>query len=115
MARQLSLLETKRGQAGGTAAPLSSLYTLFSLARACVLGRVSRLGKHEWYETCAPRVLTLQRRDGAFAGARGACGAGDPMVDTCFALLFLRRGPFSRVGLSDHSCRRRWWRIVLSG
>ena len=57
------------------------LYYLYGLERAGILGRVRFLGEHDWYLDGAEVLM----RDQAPQGGWG------PMVDSCFALLFLKR------------------------
>ncbi|MCU0725372.1 MAG: hypothetical protein MUE73_06225 [Planctomycetes bacterium] len=58
-------------------------YYLFGLERTGALCDVKFFGDHEWYREGATYLVANQGRDGAWQG-------GD-LVDTCFALLFLRR------------------------
>ena len=58
------------------------LYYLYGLERAGSLSRSRFLGAHDWYLEGAKKLLADQRRDGSF---------DVQTVDTCFALLFLRR------------------------
>src|SRR5207244_9066291 len=60
-------------------------YFLWSLERVAVAYGVPAVGNKDWYNWCAPGLLAAQQRDG---GWRGKFGAD---IDTCFALLFLRR------------------------
>jgi len=57
------------------------LYYLYGLERAGVIGRFRFLGTTDWYREGAEEILSLQAPNGAFQGP----------VDTCFALLFLKR------------------------
>jgi hypothetical protein len=66
-----------------------NLYFLWSVERVGVLCGVDTIGGVDWYRWGADLLLPAQRRDGSWLG-RGS-GGGDPAVDTCFALLFLRR------------------------
>lgn len=54
-----------------------------------VAGQVDRIGAHDWYMEGAQWLLIRQRSDGAWAGHYGE------NVDTCFALLFLKRAYIS--------------------
>jgi hypothetical protein len=56
-------------------------YYLYGLERAGMLYGIEKLGRHEWYAEGAHYLVQNQRADGAW---------GSP-VDTCFAILFLRR------------------------
>lgn len=63
-------------------------YYLYGVERAGVIGRFRNLGTTDWYLEGARLLLQDQRNDGAFPGG---------LVDTCFALLFLKRASV-RVG-----------------
>ncbi len=73
-------------------------YYLYALERALVIGGKRFLGARDWYVEGAERLLSSQAADGSWRdGVReGAVGLGrgmypDPLVDTCFSLLFLKR------------------------
>jgi outer membrane biosynthesis protein TonB len=72
-----------KGKKGGD----HDLYFYWSLERVGVVFGVEKIGKTDWYEYGANRLLPLQNADGSF-GARGGYG---PDVNTAFALLFLAR------------------------
>ncbi len=57
-------------------------YYLYGLERAGMLFGTEHIGDHKWYRTGAEYLLQNQAGDGGWKG--------DP-VDTCFAILFLRR------------------------
>jgi len=66
---------------------------LWAIERWCGLTNRSRVGTHDWYREIAAWLVDQQQADGAWSYA------GSPAIlDTCFALLFLRRstisGPF---------------------
>jgi hypothetical protein len=61
------------------------LYYLYSLERAGVLCRVRKVNGHDWYYEGAAWLLATQGEDGHWEGSRST------LVDTCFALLFLKR------------------------
>ncbi len=66
--------------------PAMVYYFLFSLERACVMLEVESIGGHDWYLEGAEVILSWQRGDGHWEGTLNT-----PVVDTSFALLFLRR------------------------
>jgi hypothetical protein len=59
-------------------------YYLYALERAGVLAGVEKIGIHDWYSRGVRAILESQQADGAWRG-------GQPVPDTCFAVLFLRR------------------------
>jgi hypothetical protein len=61
-------------------------YFLWSLERVGVLYEVPRFGNKDWYDLGSKILLEKQAGDGSWQGKYGSGG-----VDTCFALLFLRR------------------------
>ena len=62
-------------------------YYMYALERAGVLYGTETFGVHEWYPAGAEQLLKDQRPDGSWANQDGA----NPVWDTCFAILFLRR------------------------
>jgi hypothetical protein len=71
---------------GAWAASAMHYYHLYSLERAMMLSRVAKLGDHDWYLEGAALLLSWQRGDGRWESHQGI-----PLVDTAFALLFLKR------------------------
>lgn len=61
-------------------------YFLWSLERVAVALDLKTIGKKDWYGWGAEILLDNQNTDGSWSGDYGTGG-----VDTCFALLFLRR------------------------
>lgn len=66
--------------------PAMVYYFLFSLERALVMLEVESIAGHEWYLEGSEVILSWQRNDGAWEGAFNTA-----VVDTSFALLFLKR------------------------
>jgi hypothetical protein len=66
-------------------------YFLWSLERAAVALDLKTIGNKDWYGWGAEILLGNQLEDGSWAG-----GYGDSGVDTCFALLFLKRANLAR-------------------
>jgi hypothetical protein len=58
-------------------------YYLYGLERTGIVGHVRFLGEADWYWEGAHYLLASQEGDGSWRG---------PLHDTCFALLFLKRG-----------------------
>jgi hypothetical protein len=66
-------------------------YFLWSLERVAVAYDLSTFGGHDWYQWGSTWLLGRQTPAGAWLGRYGPGG-----VDTCFALLFLKRANLSR-------------------
>jgi len=58
------------------------LYYMYGLERVMMLAQTRRLGVHDWYAEGASVLVSLQQENGSWGG----------MPDTCFALLFLKKG-----------------------
>lgn len=58
------------------------LYYLYGLERVMMLAQTHRLGAHDWYAEGASALVTIQNANGSWGN----------MPDTCFALLFLKKG-----------------------
>ncbi len=91
------------GMAGGFAAvpdgarqvmagPAWHHYFLYGMERAARLAQVDYLGEHDWYGLGARQLVDTQRSIGSWRVAGGAEWGDQGLTDTCFALLFLRRG-----------------------
>lgn len=72
-------------------------YYLYGLERAATLYGTERLGKHFWYAEGARYLLEKQAPQGSWNG--------DP-VDTCFAILFLKRATRPFVDVETPSGRK---------
>ena len=66
-----------------------NLYKLWSIERVCVLYGLPTIAGKDWYGWGAKRLLRDQDSTGAWHG--GGYNGSTTMVDTSFALLFLRR------------------------
>jgi AcrR family transcriptional regulator len=66
-------------------------YFLWSLERVAVAYDLSTFGGHDWYQWGSAWLLGKQTAAGGWLGRYGPGG-----VDTCFALLFLKRANLSR-------------------
>jgi len=81
-------------------------YYLYALERLGVLYGTPVLGTHKWYEEGAPFLLGEQKPDGSWNDAGtwlGNTGDSQPVWDTCFAILFLKRAtaPLPDVASED--------------
>jgi hypothetical protein len=65
-------------------------YHLYGLERTGTLGLYEKVGSHYWYKEGAAVVLKDQRADGSWDQKDEI--APTNIIDTCYALLFLRRG-----------------------
>jgi hypothetical protein len=61
------------------------LYWLWSVERVAVIYNLATLGDKDWYAWGAGLLLDAQADDGSWDARHG------PVIDTCFALLFLKR------------------------
>ena len=75
-------------------------YYLWAIERAGSVLGIERFGAHAWYDEGARYLLTRQREDGAFVAPENEGGeqVGREIEDTCFGVLFLRRGS-GRLGV----------------
>ena len=62
-----------------------SLYALYGIERAGILGRRVVIGERPWYPPGAKRLLDEQGRDGLWTGSYNAA------VQSAFAILFLKK------------------------
>ena len=83
-------------------AHLWQYYWLYGVERAGELADVVHMGRHDWYREGAAYLLDQQRDDGSWISQQGLdAGGGEEVLgpdsptanflDTCFALLFLKR------------------------
>ena len=69
--------------------PQGNLYFLWALERVAVLYDLKAVGGKDWYRWGAEVLLANQRPDGSWAEMNNP--QTDPSIDTCFALLYLKR------------------------
>jgi hypothetical protein len=62
-------------------------YYLYALERLGMLYDTGKIGGHLWYPEGAKVLLDAQQKDGSWNGSR----PNQPVWDTCFAILFLKR------------------------
>lgn len=70
--------------------PQRDLYFMWSLERVGVLYDLPTIGQKDWYRWGAEMLVANQMPQGHWDN--GGYPAADPVIDTCFALLFLKRG-----------------------
>ena len=103
LARHFSVEGNPIARPGHSARPSAMwhYYYLYGLERACVIVDKKFLGENDWYRVGAELLVEAQRKDGAWRppsaiGDWGGPGMGAAydmaMHDTCFAILFLKRG-----------------------
>ncbi len=97
MARFLDARSADSKGAGAHHDPFSSYYCLYGIERACLLAGIELLGSHDWYDLGARRILSSQRDDGAFVSEPVTAGSGFRLIDTSFAVLFLRRALYRKL------------------
>jgi hypothetical protein len=68
-------------------------YYLYGLERVGAFTGLQHIGKHDWYREGAEVLLKAQQADGRWPWPEGPemAKASSDMIETCFALLFLRR------------------------
>jgi hypothetical protein len=86
-------LRTLRKFLGSTAR--ENIYFLWAVERVGVLLRLRTIGGMDWYRLGASYLLRVQRPNGSWfvtnSNGSPASGSYSPTVDTCLALLFLKR------------------------
>jgi hypothetical protein len=86
------------------AAQLSSppdYYLLYSVERICMASGIEKLGTRDWYADGASLLVRSQSGQGLWAGGNGT------IIDTCMALLFLRKAFIVRPVVATESAERR--------
>jgi hypothetical protein len=77
-----------------TKPPMQNLYFLWSLERVAVLYRMPAIGDKNWYRWGAQILVANQDLHGSWAG--GGYPGSSPILDTCLALLFLKRANLAK-------------------
>jgi hypothetical protein len=72
--------------------PQADLYYLWSVERVAMLYNLKTIGKKDWYSWAAHMLVVNQNADGKWSG--GHYHGSSPVIDTCLALLILRRTNF---------------------
>jgi hypothetical protein len=85
--RAFAMLAREIDRSGEKRAP--DLYFLWSLERVGVLYSMPRIGGKDWYTWGCQTLLAKQAADGSWNG--GGYYGDTPVLDTCFALLFLKQ------------------------
>jgi hypothetical protein len=79
--------------------PKENLYLLWSIERVAVLYNLKTMGDRDWYLWGAEILLANHEANGCWTG--GGYWEAHPIIDTCFALLFLKRANLA-PDLSDN-------------
>ncbi len=69
--------------------PMRNLYFLWSVERVAVLYNMPKIGDKDWYRWGAQILVVNQQKPGNWTG--GQYHGSSPVLDTCLALLFLKR------------------------
>ncbi len=72
--------------------PLMDLYFLWSVERVGVLYSLHTIGENDWYRWGAEMLISNQQKRGFWTG--GGYPGSSSTLDTCLALLFLKRANF---------------------
>jgi hypothetical protein len=72
--------------------PLTDLYFLWSVERVGVLYSLATIGENDWYRWGAEMLIANQQKRGYWTG--GGYPGSTSTLDTCLALLFLKRANF---------------------
>jgi hypothetical protein len=81
-----------RGRWVGWGRPEVNLYFLWTLERVGVLYNLRHIAGKDWYHWGAEVLVDAQQGDGSWTN--GGYPGSQPDIDTCFALLFLKRANF---------------------
>src|SRR5207244_2064094 len=74
--------------------PMQNLYFLWSVERVGMLYDLPTIGDKDWYRWGAEVLVANQRPQGHWDG--GGYHGATPVIDTCLALLFLKRANFAK-------------------
>ena len=81
----------------GTKKQAHYYYFMYAMERVGIFTGLEKLGKHWWYAEGAKELLARQKADGSWYGGADEV---DAVIDTCFAILFLRRATRLLEGVS---------------
>jgi hypothetical protein len=73
---------------------LVDLYYLWSLERVAVLYNLKTIDHKDWYVWGAEKLLANQQQNGNWVN--GGYPSANPVIDTCFALLFLKQANLAK-------------------
>jgi hypothetical protein len=66
-------------------------YYLYGLERVGTISGLEDFGGHRWYKEGAEYLIKMQDVDGSWKSSTPVQALTDPVTDTCFAILFLKR------------------------
>lgn len=109
----LTVLSQKVGKPAGKwrNVPLTDLYFLWSLERVAVLYRLATVGENDWYRWAAEMLLANQHKSGCWTG--GGYPKSSSTLDTCFALLVLKRANFFADLAAKMNFRSEDWKQAI--
>jgi hypothetical protein len=90
--RALDMLSREIDRPGELRPP--DLYFLWSLERVGVLYNLTKMGTKSWYSWGSKVLVSRQHNDGSWSD--GAYYGSTPVLDTCFALLFLKQANLAK-------------------
>jgi hypothetical protein len=103
MAAHFSVDENTGGPSHGGSGPKGWLYYyLYALERLGILYDTETIGGHNWYAEGAKDLLEAQKPDGSW----DASHYKQPVWDTCFAILFLKKATRPLVASEDRVRKR---------
>ncbi len=109
LAINFSVSETPQAARGwdGYDSSTAHFYYLYGLERSGLLYGSETFGTHSWYSEGARVILERQRADGTW-NTPTTKDETDPVANTCFAILFLRRAtqPLTAVASEDRYIRK---------
>ena len=68
---------------------MKNFYFLWSVERVAMLYNLKTIGKRDWYDVGVKMLLPIQEKEGNWTTNKYS--GSTPVLDTCFALLFLKR------------------------
>ena len=85
----------------GVTKPTWHYYYLYALERAGMLYPTRTIGRHDWYGEGAKHLVDAQGADGSWNQSIYHSSGKAPTVDTCYAILFLRRATIPLVPVAS--------------
>jgi len=86
--------QTKAGRGGNAKPGMVDLYFMWSVERVAVLFNLEKFGDADWYAWGSKVLIPNQEKNGSWQG--GKYPGSNPIIDTCFATLFLRQANLAK-------------------